>query len=902
MNRKLKYLLIGGMVIGSLFPIYVSAEKVSVPIIVDGKECIQTTETKAGEFVSTSLDNAGKPIKVNIVESKDKITVGSQSGTTKEYLYYDQDGNPVVCLAAGKHYSSSSSYDNSLALQQQAWNLSGCTNSTQGNCAYGAISQISSALGQGLDMGGLSSSNYEGLSEAERLAALQQALRYLGHNRGINTGSGDRAESISKDAEAIDAGNYGSNYCGSNCGGNTANKIYSLAVDLYVAATKNGGVDMNGSGVTILWAKVGDSWQPFLTTEDVEQQPITDVDIDCPEDITCPLIPTGGIGECDAGGEANDPDMCAILAPVTSGVMCQAAWREEVKYTYMGSDSSTRAGGYFQHNVSGKSGSQLSTKVELTKQGTGVLDYEKWKEEYLTANMAVANAWTNMTMWWSIEVNNPSPRREPNGPSCGCTACGARTGDILYWDKPSPHGHCNASKYSVSCSIDTHTASDGSFASHSDYTPILSYEDGEPVYGECSTTSTTDGIPGDPDYVRKQKEAATNGYIGALNYRAKLLETLQDCYFMQAPEWYRGRSYETAMGGHSTSVNLKNYAETMNMIIPTSGFNLNYAHNGSDGANISTGVTTAGPEEDSIVHSDALKEDLCNGCSGNLDELGGAGTDTIPFYYCSGGYTGTCVNEPITVSKSSTTTMKAKAEIGIYQSASFSTKIYSGELTNNGGGVGYLSLPDRSWPVPATAPSGSYPSMSTVPNLGSKGQFAGGTIVCPYNVTNELTKFDCDYDYHVCYDCTGSEECYPDGGPKVGLGVYFRAIDLNDVFPESKFSPQNENSLTGVTRRIGSNWSTSNAVQVIKEIQDLNDQVWFEKPQYTVTLSPAARAQIKKYNKNNKYLDYSIKCDGFNCSSKFLETELKEILGEKYGDFYTKDRTIPSSALYNYKK
>lgn len=921
MNRKLKYLLVSGLFIGSLLPINVFAEKVNV--VIDGKNC--TIETKPGEITSTDLDNAGKHLEVKISESG-TVNVGSQNasnGFTKEKIYQDQNGNPILCLAAGKIHEGNGTYTNDLALEQQwAWDLSGCTNSTSGNCGYGAMIQMGSAISQGIDMGGLSASNYYGkLSASEIQAAVQQAVRYHADSKegGLSSGNGQRAKDVYADAQDISSGNLGNNYCGTNCGSDKTNAIYSLAVDLYNAATQNGGISMNGSAITVLWAKIGDSWQPFMSTENVKQEDIED--IECEDDsLTCPLNPTGGPGDCDGGGEAEDPEMCAILAPVTSGTACSAAWRYEAKYTYMGSGSSTRAGGYFKHNVSGASGSELSTKVELTKQGTGVLDYEQWKEAYLSANMAVASAWSNMTMWWSIDANNPSPsKQEPNGDVCGgcqSNVCAYRNGMIYYWENYSPHGHCNASKYSVSCSIDAHTASDGSRGSVQDYL-VPDYEAREACekankkngtnnrcdQEKCGTSSVTrQATPGDINYVKKQKEAATNGYIGALNARAKLLETLQDCYFMSSPQWYKGRSYETAMGGHATKVTLGNYAETMNISIPTSGFNLDYAHNGSDGAYISTGVTTAGPSAGSIQHDNAKKEEICAGCSGNLDELGGDSFEEIPFFFCSGGYTGVCRNEPINVSKSSTTTMKAKAEIGVYQSASFSTEIYTGKLTNNGGGVGYLSLPSRVWPVPSTALSGTYPSTSTVPAITTQyGRLPGGTVVCPYNVTNELTKFDCDYDYHVCYPCEG-EGCNPDDGPNIDLGVYFRAIDLNDVFPESQYSPQNQNSLTGVTRRIGSNWTTSNAVEVIKEIQKLNDQVWFETPQYTVTLNPATRAKIKKYNKNTSYLDNSVNCEGLNCSSKFLDIELKEMLGDKYENLYIKDKTIPNSALYNYKR
>ncbi len=914
MNKKFKKILAFGFFIGGLLPLSLFAEEAPIrDVVIDGKNCTVTVEH--GEITSTNLDNAGKHIETRISVGE-TVNVGSpnaRNGYTSETLYKDQNGNPILCLAAGKVFESTGTYTNDLALQQQwAWDLSKCTNSADGNCSYGAMVQMASAVSQGIDMGGLKASDYSNLSKAEVQAALQQAVRYYADTKegGLKSGNGQRAKDVYADAQDIAAGNYGDSYCGNNCGNNKTNAVYSLAVDFYKAATQNGGFPMNGSSVTVLWAKVGNSWQPFMPTEDVKLEDLEIVK--CDEPITCPLTTSGGLGECDAGGKAEDPQMCSILAPVTSGTSCNTAWRMIADYTYMGSGASTRAGGFFKHTVSGASGNQLSTKLELTKQGTGVLDYEKWKEAYLSANMAVASAWSNMTMWWSIEANNPVPDEKPNGPTCGCKGtCVGPNGMIYTWGNPSPHGHCNPTKYSPNCSIDSHTASDGAYGSVQSFYETRTggpdrngrYYSYQVCVGDAITAQP---VPGDPAYVQKQKVAATNGYIGALNARAKLLEILQDCYFMQTPEWYKGRSYETAMGGHTTSVTLNNYNETMNIVVPTSGFNLDYFHNGihnHETWSISALTSTAGPWHDSTQHDDAKKEEICNGCEGNLDNLGGDSFEQIPFFYCSGGYTGVCVNEPLNVSKSSTTTMKAKAEVGVYQGASFSTRIYTGQIVNGNGGVGYLSFPDRIWPVPATALSGMYPSYSTVPPIPTTyGQLSGGTVICPYNVTNELTVYDCDYDYHVCYDCTGSEECYPDDGENTSLGVYFRSIDLNDVFPESQYSPQNQNSLTGVTRRIGSNWTTSNAVQVIEEIQKLNEQIWFETPQYTITLSPEARRRIKKYNSNNKYLDYSINCEGFNCSSKFLDTELRGLLGDKYSEYFTKDKTIPNSALYNYNR
>ena len=135
------------------------------------------------------------------------------------------------------------------------------------------------------------------------------------------------------------------------------------------------------------------------------------------------------------------------------------------------------------------------------------------------------------------------------------------------------------------------------------------------------------------------------------------------------------------------------------------------------------------------------------------------------------------------------------------------------------------------------------------------------------------------------------------------MGVYFRTIDLTDVFPNSQFSPSNQNNIAASRRRIGSNWNTSNAHKVIDNIQKLGNEVWNNKPQYVITLTPSMIKDIKNYNKGTNYLDNSLKCgSNLYCTSNFLNEELKNIMGNKYEEYYDKDSTIKLNSLYNYIK
>ena len=156
---------------------------------------------------------------------------------------------------------------------------------------------------------------------------------------------------------------------------------------------------------------------------------------------------------------------------------------------------------------------------------------------------------------------------------------------------------------------------------------------------------------------------------------------------------------------------------------------------------------------------------------------------------------------------------------------------------------------------------------------------------CKYKVINELNVYDCNDGYHECYECPDGEECYtcPDGencetGPgdyDYSFGVYFRSVNLDDLFPNSKFSKYSV-PITS-ERKIGYNWK--NSKDVVDAIQSI-DNIWApDHLDYSVTLTPTAIRNIKQYNKDaENYLDNSLSCDNsLFCSSKFLSSKLEDL-------------------------
>ena len=239
-----------------------------------------------------------------------------------------------------------------------------------------------------------------------------------------------------------------------------------------------------------------------------------------------------------------------------------------------------------------------------------------------------------------------------------------------------------------------------------------------------------------------------------------------------------------------------------------------------------------------------------------------------------------------------------------YQDAEFYTQVFTGKTSTNKDNVGYwIELDKHIYPVGVTRLTGNYGIKLDYSNLGESGKpnnrhMSDGKYTCSYDVINELTIYDCNDGYHVCYPCSGTEEECEDYNYATGLGVYFRNINLSDIFPNSKFSP-NYSDLNKNTRNIGQNWLTTNAIQIIDEIQKYGENVWTKKePMYSITLSHDAMKTIRNYNLNSNYLDYSLNCDeNLRCTSTFLNE-----FRAKYSNLFSKNVNIPSNNLYYYKR
>lgn len=450
--------------------------------------------------------------------------------------------------------------------------------------------------------------------------------------------------------------------------------------------------------------------------------------------------------------------------------------------------------------------------------------------------------------------------------------------------------------------------------------------------------------------------AAIAAYTGALDYRQSLIQKLFDCNFYDDGEvaryfassdpstytvsyWQQGSHNTTPVKSNTYHQILQNYAPNSELI------DLRYDdQTGTNGAGslrdegsdynvwfdkeIQPAIGTEGIEENKGYKTSAESNDpndstVCGGCDDPIhdslsdtpkddEEYGVIDGREFTFWVCyehtSGGY---CRDESSIISlmpKNYVANLEVTREIGYWQKTRFSTEIFTGKVVEGSAG---LQLPEKSWPVAISTLTGDYNIFLKFSKFGDEKRKNGtlklefyDDVNCAYTVVNEMTKYDCDDGYHECYDCddpsTPENECYPNGEDpnknKLDLGFYFRSIDLDDMFPNSVYSPNQ--TLLNPNRPIGSNWNTQNAIQVINKIQDLGEGYLGggKEPEYSVTLTPAMRKQISKNNREIYKANYltpsTLNCNHSTaiCQSTWLQNDLRNILEDyNHGDYYVQN-------------
>lgn len=617
-------------------------------------------------------------------------------------------------------------------------------------------------------------------------------------------------------------------------------------------------------------------------------------------------------------GTISDPTMCTIMNSISSvknsykkkdygNEYCTVYCRESLKFTFMDKETAI-AGRYFNHNVeSYKTNKQyLSTVILSTRQCSSIIDYDKWKKAYDSANQNVLNTW-NQLKKIEAQVNNTtsieSSKDCAGGSISGCRHSHDDDFDCKY-DKNGIWG-CDHSKYTIPgtyCNSATikctsydwsgaryrHTYSNGSIG-------IINVGGSDTCSLSCDITCS--GCNNSVTAASAPSYGGESGaYNNAVSTRNSLVNKINSCNFVEGSD-----AYNKVMDYNPKNTINIDYAE-------------NFEYDQGYDINIKNDSTSNEVVKRTYANSSAWSSFCGKDCNGNLSNLSGSSNNvTLTYWDCSGSETSAiCSNTGVNVPQNRLANIEVERETQHYQSNEFYVQAFTGLVSTKKSNTGFwLSLKDNDkhlYPVSSVRRSGNYGIKVTYSNLGdpkSTRKMANGNYTCSYDVVNELTIYDCDdnYDDHTC-KCLDGTDCSKNVDGQVGMGVYYRPISLNDVFPHSSYSPTVGGTINVNTRNIGENWTTAKAVKVVKEIQSSGDNLIVDKkPQYVVKLTPSIMKKIRSYNDNTTYLDNSIyKCDNnLICYSSFLNKDLKNIMGSSnYRNLYSKDSSIKSDSLFYY--
>lgn len=647
-------------------------------------------------------------------------------------------------------------------------------------------------------------------------------------------------------------------------------------------------------------------------------------------------------------GVIKDPNMCTILNSEENvkndykkdygNEYCTVYCNETLTFSFM-DKAKAISGRYFVHDVGSyySNKQNLSTVILSSRQCTSLIDYDTWEKEYNDANDAVRTTWNEYKGWEAFYLvnsdNNGAPTRTDVAEDCTGTSCNSSsstgtsdctgTGGIYgaYWENASWRVTRDNGSVVYASSADLEMKVAGTINDVQYKSKISSGTSGLTLtldYGtknscskavltpkkcpknkktgtcgnDCSGGGCSSAVQVNTGFVKAQYASSKSLYDNAVIDRQTLINKINSCNFVEGSD-----AYNKVINYAPKNTISIDYAENTDY---KEGYNIKIANEQTKNHVVLRGY----------ANTTSWKEVCGSDCDGTLSNLKGTSNNgPLQYWDCTGSEkTAKCVNVGVTIPENRLANIVVNTETIHYQEAEFYTQVFSGKVSTEPNNTGYwIKLADNYrhlYPVSAFRLTGNYPIEVEYSNLGDQSKIRdmeGGTYTCSYDAINELTKYDCDDGYHVCYPCTSEdEEC--DYG-KVGLGVYYRSVSLSDLFPHSKYSPISPGNLTPLTRNIGQNWITANAQKVVKEIQSNGDDVWItKKPMYTIKLTPSIMKNIRNYNSSRNYIDYSLSCNGLKCSSDFLQSNLRSLMDGKYGEFYSKDLSIKNDSLYYYSK
>lgn len=633
---------------------------------------------------------------------------------------------------------------------------------------------------------------------------------------------------------------------------------------------------------------------------------------------------------CDSSSEGSveDPEMCSIIKSCDSGKessydftetaglnekYCSLYCREKIEFTFM-DRTEVIAGRQFKYDVSSRvtTTQMLSTVILGTRECMSPeIKYEQWEKDYLEADKAVLNAWNNLKFWETLYNHIGEYVQKWPIVSCSDSECCSGSYD--------EDGNCVPGMSSHSCMRyyeKWYWGTNGSGPFPYNKSDINGNESSSRATHESGSAScTADACAKTCDYnitlptdsvIRSSYSAAVNSYKKALETREKLLMDIQNCNllsysnFTYTPQTYdvgKAGSYRYSFGEADTA-----YYKVVSDYDFHSIVDITYEDQYSPLINI---------QEDNPIQvnttnsycKDCDYDSYCGGC-GNEPQLGSMSTkNDLRRIVCSGQETGAqCEVINTVVPDNNAAMVTTSKEQHFWQSATFYTQLYTGTVSTSTNGQGWwIGLDDYIYPIELNKENGSYGVYVDISNIGAASRpqnikISDKEFECAFDVINETTMYECDPEDSNCFiecDPEIGDVCEDYGEGKTGLGMVVRSVDLTNLFPNN--------------RTVGMNWR--NSEKIIDAIQDVGDSIWTDATpraaRYVIELSPSNIKNIREYNDERDYIDYSLTCDSsLNCTSDFLDVittnnyaynslvDGRNVLTDTHKNFYKYTRSV----------
>lgn len=597
---------------------------------------------------------------------------------------------------------------------------------------------------------------------------------------------------------------------------------------------------------------------------------------------------TCGPNGSETTGKIEDPMMCTILdnnitkdkyKTNLGNQYCDIYCRNSYTYTFMGK-AEALSGRYFQYDVwstyadhTDPNKQYLSTVVKVTKECASDIDYDKWKTDFM-------NAYDNVRVKWNAYKSIESQVNHTSNPITESATCNAVTADKC--TRKCLSYQCKTYKcaiYNTDGSCRKRLSGDSNCEEYySDEAHCTNFRESEG--SGCSTTnvSCTYYTWNDAKY-RQTNSDGSREVIDASGKSSCTVTCNRDCsgchdsvingghptMGTQKTEYdaavRRVEMLLTMINNCNMSNQLSSVIEEVSKYINNNKLNINYEESYNNLINTEGELLLNSGNKYSLDIKYGDNDDIssyCASCKSEMSSLSATSkTDTVSKWVCEGSETNAkCSLTKVTVPANKVVNVKLTTEAIYYQNTPFSANVYTGNIVNSSGGDNRLELGTHVYPVDKQKTTDDKVVTAIYYNdIENKER----TYTCTYNVISEVMNYDCEDGHHICPPgfITGSS-----GGGEFGL--YFRTISLNKVFNAS----------------IPYNWSGVKANNAVENIESLGDRLWAETPAYSVTLSPSDISNIKKYNKDRNYLDYSLSCKGYYCTSSFLDDTLPNMLNE----------------------